>query len=813
LLNFGLQVSFEKLLNFPNGPAALDQFHNGGKRHRFLSAQDDSSDPSAMSSGARKRTRTKLRSGGLGDDTENGFGSGDDDDFAYGAKRQRMSKPRTSFRTTNTSQRKSLEKSHKVVGIPSNNDSSENEIRESRFQLRRSTRNLRPNYGDYALNDKNSRPVGAKASKRRGSGQSSADSEDFDEDAARLYESNDYVLDNAPKAKSKNSHIGRGRGRPREDVNRTGQMKRRQNIFSSRHKVSSSSDDRPEPPRRSDRTTKATKSMRELREDEEIFADDVVNDKRPQVITIREVFKPLPPKSHFKVIHNKYCDVCSGYENNSNKGPSPLIYCQGCSTSVHRACLGARSTREHIVTKVGDQDFVMQCRRCIGIATKKDFVAPRLDICQGCKSPGDACEPFSQRRTPKQEEKLREENGGIDPITPVDSELLNNPAIILFRCIDCHRGFHFEHLPLSKEATEEETVEDTRDLRFAEYSQTWKCKDCQDAPAKVQCLVAWRPANIDNYILGQTLDLVSDGDKDYLVKWEDLSYFRCAWMPGAWVWGVTAATTRASFARRNEGRNSLPKMRKDDAIPEEFLRMEIVLDVEYSSRVKTHTEEIDKARVTEVEKVYVKFQGLGYDEIVWERPPRPSEVERWNDFVAAYNEYIAGKYFKQPHAKMKEHIQEYRAMDFNKKILLQDQPACLTGGKMMEYQLEGLNWLLYNYHQGKNIVLADEMGLGKTIQVIAAIVTLVKEKPKVRRHQARSGLTLMESVLAFLSCRSEFNMSKLATGNQEMGSISSRCCLLRSTEGPRCRHGVRVISGWLFRYESSCGGHILRCSS
>ena len=49
----------------------------------------------------------------------------------------------------------------------------------------------------------------------------------------------------------------------------------------------------------------------------------------------------------------------------------------------------------------------------------------------------------------------------------------------------------------------------------------------------------------------------------------------------------------------------------------------------------------------------------------------------------------------------------------------------------MEYQLEGLNWLLYNFHREKNVILADEMGLGKTIQVIGAMAKLVMEEPKV----------------------------------------------------------------------------------
>lgn len=728
---------------------------------------DNSSDLSVMSSDVRKRARVRFTSRGLGDELQYAFGSGDDnDDFTYGAKRQRMSKARTPYRPTKLSQRDSLEKGRQIVSIPSDNDSSDGEPEGSRARLRRSTRNVRPNYANQTLMDQMNGLAGRNSSKQRRPKTLSADSEDFEELAGNRYESNNEILYKGPKVKSKRPHNGRDYGRPRKVIGGTRQMRRGQKIFTGRPRSLSSSDERLEPTRRSDRTNKATNSMREFREDEELFADETAIDKRPQIITIRETFKPLPLKSHFRVIHNKYCDACSGYQENFNKGPNPLICCQGCSTSIHRACLGARSTREHIVTKVGDQDFVMQCRRCIGIATKKDFIAPRLDTCQVCRLPGEACEAFSQRRTPKQEEKLREGNGGIDPIISVDPALIGNPAIILFRCISCCRGFHFEHLPpLSDDATEEENVEDIRDLRFAEYSQTWRCKDCQDKPAKVQTLVAWRPSNIDKYIPGQPLDLVSDDDKEYLVKWDDLSYFRCTWMPGAWVWGVTPVATRIAFARRNEGINSHPKMSQDDAIPEEFLRMEIILDVKYSSHVSTHTEEIDKARVKEVEEALVKFQGLGYDEVVWEHPPKPSETERWNDFTAAYNEYVAGKYFRQPHAKMKEHIEEYRAMDFNKRILLQDQPACLTGGTMMEYQMEGLNWLLYNYHQGKNVILADEMGLGKTIQVIAAIATLVKKKPKVWLHCDMNAIFLIRSVLAFLSRRSELNLSELAAGN------------------------------------------------
>lgn len=41
-----------------------------------------------------------------------------------------------------------------------------------------------------------------------------------------------------------------------------------------------------------------------------------------------------------------------------------------------------------------------------------------------------------------------------------------------------------------------------------------------------------------------------------------------------------------------------------------------------------------------------------------------------------------------------------------------EQPKCLTGGVMRDYQLEGLTWLMKLCEQGLSGILADEMGLG-----------------------------------------------------------------------------------------------------
>lgn len=45
------------------------------------------------------------------------------------------------------------------------------------------------------------------------------------------------------------------------------------------------------------------------------------------------------------------------------------------------------------------------------------------------------------------------------------------------------------------------------------------------------------------------------------------------------------------------------------------------------------------------------------------------------------------------------------------------QPDCLVGGQLKEYQMHGLQWLVSLYNNSLNGILADEMGLGKTIQV------------------------------------------------------------------------------------------------
>lgn len=56
------------------------------------------------------------------------------------------------------------------------------------------------------------------------------------------------------------------------------------------------------------------------------------------------------------------------------------------------------------------------------------------------------------------------------------------------------------------------------------------------------------------------------------------------------------------------------------------------------------------------------------------------------------------------------------------------QPSLLVGGRLKDYQLKGLHWLVSLYNNHLNGILADEMGLGKTIQAISLISYLMEVK-------------------------------------------------------------------------------------
>ncbi|VDD91675.1 unnamed protein product [Enterobius vermicularis] len=138
----------------------------------------------------------------------------------------------------------------------------------------------------------------------------------------------------------------------------------------------------------------------------------------------------------------------------------------------------------------------------------------------------------------------------------------------------------------------------------------------------------------------------------------------------------------------------------------------------------------------------VKWRELVYEQATWERDD--FEIIGYEDAIIKYWQHrermngdpIPKHIAKKIQRRLEENGGEKKEEDKKKKEVKVDlrkkydtQPDFITetGGKLHEYQLEGINWLRHCWSQGIDAILADEMGLGKTIQSMCFLYSLVKE--------------------------------------------------------------------------------------
>lgn len=454
------------------------------------------------------------------------------------------------------------------------------------------------------------------------------------------------------------------------------------------------------------------RNLRERLEDDDMSEVEVEAPK-PRFFGAKEQFLELPSDDDFRAFHTETCFSCGHWEDDDPE-QGPLVFCQGCTSSYHQGCLGSRSSRRHLVTKVDEGNFILQCANCLGTKHQDHDIVPHLGHCATCKEAGPMSEPLRRSYTPQEEQRLREQNGGIDPVTYVEASRVNNLDNVLVRCTGCKRGFHHGHLLSSPE-------EDRSDIRV----ESWQCHDCCDAPAEnppIEVIVAWRPKIPAVQDVPRLVEMIPEIKKEYLVKWTKKSYFRVTWMPGDWVWCIAHPAMFKSFFRST--RSSKPIMTTEEAVPEENLLVDIIFDVEYIRKPKSAEERADPDLV---KRAYVKFQGLPYEDIVWEDPPSKTEVEQWEAFKTALVDRSHGETIRPPESKaLQNRLKEARAKRFDQSLILKSQPTLVSGGNLMEYQMDGVNWLYYMFLKKRNAILADDMGLGKTVQVITLFSALIE---------------------------------------------------------------------------------------
>uniref|UniRef100_A0A3Q1BB71 Chromodomain helicase DNA binding protein 7 n=1 Tax=Amphiprion ocellaris TaxID=80972 RepID=A0A3Q1BB71_AMPOC len=146
------------------------------------------------------------------------------------------------------------------------------------------------------------------------------------------------------------------------------------------------------------------------------------------------------------------------------------------------------------------------------------------------------------------------------------------------------------------------------------------------------------------------------------------------------------------FKAKQQLNNFITEM-DDEPFNPDYVEVDRVLDVSESTDENGET----------VTLYLVKWCSLPYEDSTWELKADidQSKIEEYERIAA-----------RTPNTKR---VDRPPAADWKK---LEGSREYRNGNALREYQLEGLNWLTFNWYNSRNCILADEMGLGKTIQSI-----------------------------------------------------------------------------------------------
>ncbi|XP_063311819.1 chromodomain-helicase-DNA-binding protein 6 [Pelobates fuscus] len=182
--------------------------------------------------------------------------------------------------------------------------------------------------------------------------------------------------------------------------------------------------------------------------------------------------------------------------------------------------------------------------------------------------------------------------------------------------------------------------------------------------------------------------------EEFFVKYRNFSYLHCKW---ATLEDLEKDPRIQQKIKRF--RNKQAQMKHiftepdEDMFNPDYVEVDRVLEV-------AHTKDSDTGE--EVTHYLVKWCSLSYEESTWEleEDVEPAKVKEF-ELLQALPDFTLKE---RPASECWQKLERSRTYKNN--------------NQLREYQLEGMNWLLFNWYNRKNCILADEMGLGKTIQSI-----------------------------------------------------------------------------------------------
>lgn len=212
-------------------------------------------------------------------------------------------------------------------------------------------------------------------------------------------------------------------------------------------------------------------------------------------------------------------------------------------------------------------------------------------------------------------------------------------------------------------------------------------------------------------------------NKQYRIKWKGSSFMHCTWeaydaLVGVRGWKKVENYIKAAIKdylwRQGASREELElhdveqEMLQD--LYDEHLKVDRVIAFRKND-VPVAAEEGTATMRPSPEYLCV-WSKLPYVDATWERA----------EDIAAYQRKI-DQYLNRSQQQLMPRTfygSRIQRPSFREVQLLQTTPTeWLKGGLLRDYQLQGINWLVFSWCNSTNCILADEMGLGKTIQTLA----------------------------------------------------------------------------------------------
>uniref|UniRef100_A0A8C3TFD1 Chromodomain helicase DNA binding protein 9 n=1 Tax=Chelydra serpentina TaxID=8475 RepID=A0A8C3TFD1_CHESE len=180
-------------------------------------------------------------------------------------------------------------------------------------------------------------------------------------------------------------------------------------------------------------------------------------------------------------------------------------------------------------------------------------------------------------------------------------------------------------------------------------------------------------------------------EEEFFVKYKNYSYLHCEWATEQQLLKDKRIQQKIKRFKLRQAQRAHFFMEEEPFNPD-YVEVDRVLEVSFCE---------DKDTGEPVIYYLVKWCSLPYEDSTWELK---EDVDQ-----AKIEEF--------------EQLQDRPPPNSWKKI--EQSREYKNGNQLREYQLEGLNWLLFNWYNRRNCILADEMGLGKTIQSITFLYEIL----------------------------------------------------------------------------------------